>query len=401
MLIAKLLQAQSISSKEIYLLLNRKGHRNRDKDGGLGTSFQKKTRLNLISEIFTIDDKNTTLSIKDTGKLYALAQNFKTGGQITKNENKYAICLALLCYYSPLDEKKYLPQAIDELTKLYSKEGSLKDKSGIISKLLTTKKLLVLNTIQARDEKITPVDNKSKPLVSLETIAQPLETEASSTIQLTTSEIETKRQSIPAATTQLATTPEIETKPLHVEIKLPPPKEKNVSIPFDEYKTPEQVIRNLLVKMNSNIPEHYSIVQIKKAQKQFFLSQLGLLNIAELKYLCQFMSEVQTGQNHSLHFAIIRRERCGFFASGNTHTWKEMINSTQQMLIIRLMQSEPKLKKAEYEDYINLLNTNSGRWYASFWSGNKPNSIQFEHLFEAVEESTRTEQPVHASLPLN
>ncbi|MEO8402716.1 MAG: hypothetical protein ABI597_13175 [Gammaproteobacteria bacterium] len=129
----------------------------------MGRAFRKKSRHPLVSEAFSFDNElpdkpSGAVKVKNTAKLYELTHLFKNGyDKHEPNENKYAICLALICRelnnFAPKKSAERTPNKIDlrhtnialnELTELYKEAGPLQDKTlsfGInISELIAKKR---------------------------------------------------------------------------------------------------------------------------------------------------------------------------------------------------------------------------------------------------------------------
>lgn len=139
---------QKIGEKELYNALLKKGHKNRQKNGGLGHYFAKKTRHSLVTDALDIDDKAKTVKIKSDVELYKLALAFGSGDpkrNIEKNINKSAICLALICrqlnYIRPgnrAPDFTHARRALGNLSIIYSLVDGLVDNE--ILKIITDKK---------------------------------------------------------------------------------------------------------------------------------------------------------------------------------------------------------------------------------------------------------------------
>lgn len=159
----------------LYKMLCKSGDSNRNKEGGLGKAFQKKTRIPLVDQAFVIDDLNKTVAVRNIHKLYELAKIYKSGDFLKANNNKYAICLALIVFLersTAKDEKgvktnlTYTSTALDELAELYKAGGPLDDvaikKLKLpISMLIQRKKIAysaMLGSSAVPKEKITVID---------------------------------------------------------------------------------------------------------------------------------------------------------------------------------------------------------------------------------------------------
>jgi hypothetical protein len=122
-LIPALLQG-TVDETKLYAYLSAKGHRDRNKDGGLGRKFQEKTRHELIKKAF--DFTGATPQLNDINALKELGEAFanpgKTRGIKKKNINKAAICFALIYYYGKQDVKQALvvEDALNQLSALYA-----------------------------------------------------------------------------------------------------------------------------------------------------------------------------------------------------------------------------------------------------------------------------------------
>lgn len=133
LLIAEILQNQVIPAT-LYAELNKNGNANRNDNGGLGKKFKRRTRTQDVIDALDINDEAQTVTVPENKilALYELAEKYKNGdGQSNKNENKYAICLALI--FNATSDRRIKVIVLEELKALYGEEAKLKNQATGIS----------------------------------------------------------------------------------------------------------------------------------------------------------------------------------------------------------------------------------------------------------------------------
>jgi hypothetical protein len=164
----------NVASANLYNLLKRSDATLQTGEPGLGKSFAKGSRIQLVKDAFSIvdqpDDKGT-VKVKDINALDTLASAFATGkknGIKNPNQKKRAICLALLIVNNNTPSN-VCDRAIAELEEIYKHDGFKKEgkRTEVLASLGTRKASKAVTTTVPLVEQLTHVSER-KPASSSE-----------------------------------------------------------------------------------------------------------------------------------------------------------------------------------------------------------------------------------------
>lgn len=385
-LISRLILGPNYTPNELYNLLKRDGEKDRNKDGGLGKIFKKDS----ISNALQLDHKQQLLYVKNVDQLYLLAKAFHSGDKTVnhQNDNKYAICLALI--YQDIIENKQQVEKSELLKRVTDELLTLLDKGGNLQSLAipSSEKSKVLEHLRETEASLSAKTNNNSSRVVLAKL--------------------TSDQTLPTFKTSLS--------PAAAPIPLSEMKQVEnavVSLELD-YKIETFIedaerINRVLTQMKDAGKDILTIPAKKFLQRKYFESEMkkSTWQLEELVKLLEYMFQIQDGTHLDHPFKTIRTEQSRMLngKEWNTETWQHLIYEVKQctieMLVLSKSNTNPPaahivLSDEDYNKYHALFAKHSSR--VCHW--HRTNSVaDFENVF--ISHSAENQQVMQAGYAAN
>ncbi len=425
--------------KWLYDLLARHGKKDRSVDGGLGEIFTDNTHQ-MIKDAFVINTVDKTVKLREGAfeKLYHLAQAFKSGriSGIKQNDNKYAVCLAILYHYScdgsairdtAPKEKDYAKLALSELERLYTENILFKDKKIAAAADVKdakddpekgTMRALIKVKLQKHEEFLLR-NKEQKSSVSPPVSATPISPSPSA------QPIVSLPNPNPGNTNPVPSgngVPSSSSSPLLSQPSLNPPSRHDVemgpigsSIPPSGYagdakhssppqkqKPAEKIAAFLTVVAEKGAG--LNLEHKKLFQCDYFLEEIKSLNedqtnqfnLDDLCCLSNHMYAVQEKKLIDHRFDAVREEQI-FFGHGKTTTWQIMGNAVHQEILNQLDARNLSLSNSELHKYSAVMKQSWGR----IAIGETPSYKALEKLWHKLNQKELNQQTSKTSLSVS
>jgi hypothetical protein len=383
-LIGRLILGPVYTPHDLYRALRRKGAEDRNANGGLGKII--KNEDSLLKNAFAIEKQNKNVRqffVKDIQQVYLLAHNFRDNKLPVRhqNDNKYAVCLALI-FRTILDNKQEIQHAllllrvINELVTLLSRKGRLEHIA-----MPSIEKESVLQCLEKTKQRCSPEEKKEERVEATSVSnTTPIHTPLTQTESknFSSAHLSIEGEAIPAAISQpIAVIQNEPDTPLSVEIKI-------------AHYLPNENRINVLLNNLDMAGKHISPIPLKKsAQRNYFVNEIqkNSWELSELTNLLEYMNKVQRGAVKQHPFTTIRTEQnCLMGQEGNTRTWQELVHALKQRLIeaLKIEKSYFRLSREEYEHYYSLLESHTARFLTS---GETKSLMDFKTLFSCQDDA--------------